>query len=285
MEILLTERGARENIFSESAEVFFLDEGRDRDWDGPVEVANGEGRGPALLLCEHASNHIPARYKGLGLGPDDRTSHAAWDPGARDLALKLSAALDSPLIAARVSRLVYDCNRPPEAESATPVQSETIEVPGNRDIGAIERAERVATIYEPFCAQVDAILAARRAVGLATALITVHSFTPVWYGEPRKVEIGILHDDDSRLADAMLAAAAAIAPRRVERNSPYGPADGVTHSLRLHGLGNGLANVMIEVRNDLLRTGEDRQKMSEELLTLLRPALAAVADEPAKAVG
>ena len=244
--------------------------------DGPVEVVNGAGEGPVLFLCEHASNHIPDRYAGLGLRPEDRASHAAWDPGARDLAVRLAAALDSPLIAARISRLVYDCNRPPEVESATPERSETIEVPGNRGLDAAARAKRARQIYAPFCARVDATLAQRRAAGLASVLVTVHSFTPVWHGQPRAVEIGILHDDDTRLADAMLAVAGTIAPRRVERNRPYGPEDGVTHSLRLHGIGNGLANVMIEVRNDLLRTEEERQRIAEELLALLGPALAAL---------
>ena len=74
---------------------------------GAVEIVNRDGAGPVLLLCEHASRHIPQRYGGLGLDADAARSHAAWDPGARDLALELSQALDAPLVAARVSRLVY----------------------------------------------------------------------------------------------------------------------------------------------------------------------------------
>jgi predicted N-formylglutamate amidohydrolase len=220
------------------------------------EVFNGTGRGGALILCEHASHRIPHRYGDLGLAEADRQSHAAWDPGALALAKALSDALESPLIASRISRLVYDCNRPPEAASAMPAKSELIEVPGNVDLTD-----------------------ARSAEGLPTALITIHSFTPVYYGTPRAVEIGILHDSDSRLADAMLAQAPALSQRRVERNEPYGPADGVTHSLRIHGLENGLANVMIEVRNDLLRTAQEEAQMADELLTLLRPALAALQTE------
>ena len=42
------------------------------------------------------------------------------------------------------------------------------------------------------------------------AVVTVHSFTPVHFGEPRAVELGILHDEDSRLADGMLARAGAL---------------------------------------------------------------------------
>ena len=38
------------------------------DMDPPaVETVNAEGKSPYMLLCEHASNYIPSRYKGLGL--------------------------------------------------------------------------------------------------------------------------------------------------------------------------------------------------------------------------
>ncbi|WP_027256331.1 N-formylglutamate amidohydrolase [Leisingera aquimarina] len=244
-----------------------------------VEVVNRKGTSPVLLLCEHASSNIPARYSGLGLRDEDRLSHAAWDPGARAIALHMSKALNAPLVASTVSRLVYDCNRPPEAASAMPEKSELVEVPGNKDLTAAQRQERADTVYAPFCGTVTEIIKARKDAGLQTVLVTMHSFTPVYFGETRAVEIGILHDTDSHLADAMLAAATALPHRRVERNEPYGPADGVTHSLKIHGLAHGLANVMIEIRNDLVTTPQEEEAMAEEMLTLLRPALAALAAE------
>lgn len=241
-----------------------------------MEVVNGDGAGQVLLLCEHASSHIPDRYQGLGLHEDHRLSHAAWDPGARAVALHLSRALDAPLVAGRVSRLVYDCNRPPEAPSAMPEKSELIEVPGNRSLTAAQRQERVDTVYAPFCTAVTALIEARKAAGQQTVLVTMHSFTKQYFGQDRAVEIGILHDDNSRLADAMLASAPALPHRRIERNEPYGPQDGVTHSLQLHGIAHGLDNVMIEIRNDLLTTPADEEALADEMLTLLRPALAAL---------
>ena len=60
------------------------------------------------------------------------------------------------------------------------------------------------------------------------------------------------------------------------RNAPYGPQDGVTHTLRRHGLANGLPNVMLEVRRDLLGDAEAQAQIAREILTLLRPALAAL---------
>lgn len=241
-----------------------------------VEVIDAQATGPALILCEHASNFIPARYQGLGLSAEAQQSHAAWDPGARAVALTLAKALNAPMVAAKVSRLVYDCNRPPEAASAMPDRSELIEVPGNRNLTEAERADRAAQVYTPFCSAVGQVIAARKAAGLTTALITIHSFTPVWFGTPRACEIGILHDSDTRLADAMLAEAHRLPHRMIRRNVPYGPEDGVTHSLKLHGLAHDLPNVMIEIRNDLLHDIAAEARMADEMLTLLRPALSAL---------
>lgn len=239
-----------------------------------AEVIGAGAPGAALILCEHASHAIPARYDGLGLEAQSALSHAAWDPGARDLALYLREALNGTLIACTVSRLVYDCNRPPEAPSAMPPQSELIEIPGNANLTPDARAERTEAVYRPFCAAVSRAIEARLATAQPTALITVHSFTPVYYGAQRSTEIGLLHDRDTAMVDAMLKAAEMRPARVVERNRPYGPEDGVTHSLKLHALPHKIPNVMIEVRNDLLRTPEDIARIGDELLAMIEPALA-----------
>ncbi|MCL6709209.1 hypothetical protein M8R20_19670, partial [Pseudomonas sp. R2.Fl] len=75
-------------------------------------------------------------------------------------------------------------------------------------------------------------------------------------------------------ADAMLAKAQENKNYRIERNEPYGPADGVTHTLILHGLANRLLNVMIEVRNDLIKDEIGQRVMAEFLMGLLRDCLA-----------
>lgn len=235
-----------------------------------VEILNPDGRGRVVVICEHATHYIPSEYNGLGLSEQDRKSHAAWDPGARDVSLLLSAALDAPMISSTVSRLVYDCNRPPEAPCAMPEKSERIDVPGNIGLSQTDRDARTHAIYDPFCAAVSKVLDAR---GPDTIIVTMHSFTPIYHGKPRVVELGLLHDDDSRLVDAMLSYADTLPHRRIERNAPYGPEDGVTHSLKIHAQSRGLANVMVEVRNDLLKTEKGIATMAQELLILLRAAL------------
>lgn len=238
-----------------------------------VEVSNPNGLGPVVILCEHASHHIPARYAGLGLSDAVRTSHAAWDPGALAVSRILSDALDAPLVAGKVSRLVYDCNRPPEAPGAMAEKSEIYEIPGNRGLSAAQKAERVEHVYAPFCAAVSEVLDRRAVNAQPTAVVTIHSFTPVYLGVSREVELGILHDSDQELADAMLMQAEKVQQLNIQRNQPYGPEDGVTHSLKIHAIERGLPNVMIEFRNDLVETADQVQSMAQDVLNLLRPAL------------
>ncbi len=243
--------------------------------DGPVQIVNATGPAAAVLVCEHASHDIPAVYNGLGLAEADRRSHAAWDPGAMAVAEGISARLNAPLVASRVSRLVYDCNRPPEAPDAMPAKSERIEVPGNRDLSVAERHARVAAIYTPFADTLTKTIAAKP----APVIVTIHSFTPIYKGQPRAVEIGILHDSDSRLADTMLQTASDYCDNLVERNAPYGPEDGVTHTLRAHALPHGHLNVMIEIRNDLIATPQQQTDMAALLSDWLTGAIAIAEDK------
>jgi predicted N-formylglutamate amidohydrolase len=86
---------------------------------------------------------------------------------------------------------------------------------------------------------------------------------------------GILHDDDPRLADAMLSAASAAGlDDGVRRNYPYGPQDGVTHTLKKHGLTRQIANVMLEIRNDLISDADGQAEWAERIAGLLKAALA-----------
>lgn len=245
-----------------------------------VEVVNACGAGDVVLVCEHAAHAIPAEFGHLGLPPALRRSHIAWDPGAREVALHLSRALEAPLVAARISRLVYDCNRPPEAPSAIAARSEHYAVPGNAALGPAARRERVERVYRPFHEAVRDLLDRRAEGRRRTALVTVHSFTPVYLGHTRTVEIGILHDADARLADALIEACRGAGLSGVCRNAPYGPQDGVTHTLRTHALPRGLLNAMIEIRSDLIADREGIALWGGRLATALRAAVPA-AGEPA----
>lgn len=240
------------------------------------EKINENGTSPLLLVCEHASRHIPKYFNGLGLGEDVKKSHVAWDPGALDLAKCLSEAFDATLIKSNISRLVYDCNRPQNDASAMPKRSEIFDIPGNADISDSEILTRTEQIYNPFYTALGQTIAKKQSNDNISSLVTIHSFTPVYFGEKRDVEIGILHSSDSRLADEMLLVAPELSDLQIERNQPYGPEDGVAHTLEAHGLKNNLANVMIEVRNDLLANQAGVKKICGLLVSMISRAEAKI---------
>jgi predicted N-formylglutamate amidohydrolase len=265
--ILLTESDLRKTFVKtggEMATIALQD-------DDVVEVVNAAGRSRVVLVCEHASCFIPDHLDHLGLGAADRASHAAWDPGARALAQLLSKSLNARLVASRISRLVYDCNRPPEAPDAMPERSEVIDVPGNRGLTMEERRRRAAVYYEPFRDTLSQVLNATE----NPIIVTLHSFTPIYHGQRRAVEIGVLHDRDTRLADAMLAQVGDL-PFDVQRNAPYGPENGVTHTLITHALPAGHLNVMLEVRNDLIATPSQQAEMAKGIRAWLDRSFAAL---------
>lgn len=238
-----------------------------------AEVVNAAAGGRLVLASEHASNCIPAKFDGLGLDADARQSHIAWDPGAEPLARAMSDILAAPLVLSCVSRLVYDCNRALSHPGATAETSELYAIPGNADLSDAEREARKRDYYDPFRALLAQTL---RRAGPDAVLVTVHTFIPVYFHTPRAVEIGLLHDADSRLADRMLASAADHSNHLVRRNEPYSPKDGVTHTLKEHAIPNGLANVMVEVRNDLVASAEARDCMAHMLCAWLGEAITAL---------
>jgi predicted N-formylglutamate amidohydrolase len=153
-----------------------------------------------------------------------------------------------------------------------PEKSEVLAISGNAGLDQAARNARTEALYLPFREKLSRLVKDRMAEGRAPVIVTMHSFTPVYFGKQRAVEIGVLHDADARLADAMLTAGTG-GLYNIRRNEPYGPEDGVTHTLKEHGLSNGLLNVMIEVRNDLIRDEVDQRVVADYLTGLLIESL------------
>jgi predicted N-formylglutamate amidohydrolase len=235
---------------------------------GPAVIEHAGRSGAFVILVDHASNHVPAAYAGLGLGTADLERHIAWDPGALPVARSLADALDAPLVRATRSRLLIDLNRDPSAPDSICTVSETTPIPGNRDLGEMERARRVRDIYEPYHGAVADLVRSRIEAGVPTALVALHSFNPVYRGITRPWPVGILFDEDRRLADPLLAGLRAQG-LLVGENEPYGPWDRVYHTLERHGRSRGLPVVMIELRNDEIGDPAAQQIWADRLSAIL----------------
>lgn len=242
--------------------------------EGAVVIEGDAAASPFVLVCEHAANAFPARWGDLGLSPAARAAHIAWDPGALGLARGLARRLGAVLVRATTSRLIYDLNRPPQSQGAMAARSEIYAIPGNENLSPTARLDRTRVLYLPFHAALRGLLAERLAQGQSPVVITIHSFTPLWHGQPRAVEFGIIHDADPALAEAIFDEARAQTTLDVRLNEPYSAADEVTHTLALQATPMGLRNAMLEIRNDLIADTSAQEAMAERLAPVLLVALA-----------
>lgn len=219
----------------------------------PVEVVRGDGPSPVVLLCEHASNAIPAEYNNLGLEARHLARHIAYDVGAAPLARLLSEALDAPLFLSGYSRLLLDLNRPPGSATSIPVRSEDTDIPGNLGVTAEERARREAWLFAPYAGAVAAHLDARAREGRPAVVVGVHSFTPVFLGVARPWEAGFLYGRARAFGRDLIAALRGAEPSlTVGDNEPYKVGGETDYTVPVHGDARGLPAALIEVRQDLL---------------------------------
>jgi predicted N-formylglutamate amidohydrolase len=218
----------------------------------PVHEYNEAGRSPFLLTCDHYGRLIPRGLGELGLPAAELTRHIAWDIGIGGVAERLSNDLDAHLVAQRYSRLVIDCNRPPGAASSIPRISEATPIPGNEGLAREAAEVRRAQIFDPYHRRIDEIIDARRHAELATVLVSLHSFTPVYAGIARPWHIGTLYHRDTALPPLLLKALRAEGDLVVGDNEPYAVSDATDYTIPVHGEMRGLMNTGIEIRQDLI---------------------------------
>lgn len=217
----------------------------------PVLTINPAGQSPFVLVCDHASNRIPAPYGNLGLKPHQRLTHIAWDLGALAVSLQLADILDAPLVQSTVSRLVIDCNRGPRAVDLIPVVSERTDIPANVGLPDAERAARLAAYHAPFHAAIDAVLGRRLQEGREAILVAIHSFTPTYRDVPRPWPVGLIPGVEEGLTRALQSALVAEGPElNIGWNEPYAARKEVTYTVEEHGDRHGLPTTMIEIRHD-----------------------------------
>lgn len=206
-----------------------------------------DGAAPVLLLCDHASNHVPADLD-LSIAPDLLDRHIAIDIGAGPLTLATAASLGAPAVLGTVSRLVIDLHREPDHPGLIPIESDGHPIAGN--VGA-DRHARIARFYAPYHRAIrDAVT--RYRPGL---IVAVHSFTPrLETGEAsdRPWHVGILSNRDRRAADSAIASLTARNTLIVGDNAPYSGRQ-LNLTLNRHAEARGIPSFSIEVRNDLIR--------------------------------
>jgi predicted N-formylglutamate amidohydrolase len=237
----------------------------------PVEMIEGEASSGVLLICDHASNGMPAAYQGLGLSGTDLARHIAWDIGAAEVTRHLAAKLSAPAVLSRFSRLLIDPNRGLDDPTLVMRLSDGRIIPGNARADADEVAKRCKFYWQPYRRAIGAKIEAMAAQGRIPAIVSIHSFTPAWKGIERPWQAGILWDSDARLAGPLIEALRAKG-LQVGDNEPYdGALKGDT--LDAEVTRRGLAGCLVEIRQDLIATRPKAIAWAELLFEILTPIL------------
>lgn len=239
-----------------------------------MHEVNAAGTSPFLLTADHYERELPRALGDLGVAESELVRHIAWDIGIAGVAERLATMLDAHLVAQRYSRLVIDCNRPPAAASSISVISEATAIPGNENLSAAAREMRRREIFDPYHGRIGAAIDARvRAGGRAgepTVLVALHSFTPVYHGDPRPWHIGTLYHRDTVLPRLMLQHLRKESDLVVGDNQPYAVSDTTDYTIPVHGEARGLINTGIEIRQDLITDETGQQQWAERLARILR---------------
>jgi predicted N-formylglutamate amidohydrolase len=217
----------------------------------PAPLIRRAGASGWLVTVEHAGTAVPRTLGDLGLPPGEIDRHIGWDPGALALGQALAERLDATLLAQPYSRLVIDCNRPWGAPDLAPPVSDGTAVPANEDLSEADLRRRWDAIHAPFHAAVA------EAAATARGLLSVHSYDPQRRsdGAVRPWPVGLLWRQPNPLADGLaraLAREATALPLGI--NQPYEIEDASDYTIPVHAEPRRLPHVLIEVRNDHLRT-------------------------------
>ena len=223
-----------------------------------------------LVICDHASNSIPSEYKNLGLSNKDYESHRSFDLGASDVAIELSKLLDCNLVMANFSRLLIDPNRGKDDPTLIPKLSEGKIIKGNINISMseddMERSERILRFYLPYHKQINRFINKSLDNERIPKILSIHSFTPIWKGKKREIDVGVLWDKDDRLSKIFLNSLKNI---KLGDNKPYSGRL-KNDTLYKHATSHGIPHVLIEIRQDLLKKEKDKLKWAKKIHNVLK---------------
>jgi predicted N-formylglutamate amidohydrolase len=245
----------------------------DPDEPPAFQFLPSEGSSPFVFIGDHAGRRLPRRLGDLGVSESDLASHIAWDIGIRGVAERLARTLGAYLAVQNYSRLSIDCNRPLDASDSIVTRSAGVDIPGNVGLSAEAREQRIAEIFRPYHAAIEAELECRARVGRSTVLVAMHSFTPVYMGRPRPWHVGVLFNRDARLARVLLERLARDPSLVVGENQPYAVSDVSDYSIVTYGERRGLPHVEIEIRQDLIADADAQRVWAERLARLLLESL------------
>lgn len=236
----------------------------------PFETIGGDFSQGMLLIADHASRAVPQPYGTLGLAPHIFERHIAYDIGVEMLTRALAEKLKAPAVLGGFSRLLIDPNRGEDDPTLIMQLSDGAVITGNYPMTLQERENRLNAFYRPYHQAVDAACnIVSQTSGHAPFVVSVHSYTPVWKTTPRPWQVALLWDKDDRAITPLLSMLRKDGTLFVGDNEPY---DGALRNDTLfrHCTAKGYANVLIEVRQDLISTPAGVAEWADRLAPMLK---------------
>ncbi len=232
--------------------------------------------GGILVVCDHASNHVPEE---IDLGIDRRlfSRHIAYDIGVTGVATFLVELSGCAAFLATNSRLVVDLNRYPDDVSAIPLKSDGIEIPGNL-LDAAGRQARLDRYFHPYHVKLEEVVHHYP----PALILSIHSFTPRLESDPlghRPWEVGILYNE--------FEAASNLAIERLEGEGlivgdqlPYS-GKLLNATMNRHAEANEIPYVGVEIRQDLVETSATQERFAAILAEMAQYIVEKLASEDA----
>lgn len=239
-----------------------------------IEIINGNGSFPCLIVCDHASAHIPPALSGLGLAPGCDTLHIALDLGIEPVVRMLAAALDAPAVLTGQSRLVLDTNRWIADSQSIPESSDGVLIPGNIGLSETDRMDRQERYFWPFHGAVAEQWAALRARHANPGFFALHSCTrQLALGSMRTMDGGTIWHEDSGFARMLAQSLSDQFGLTIADNAPYSGIGGGSFTLDYHCWSSGKPACGFEIVNDLIAEVAGQRQWAGYLAAGLRAAL------------
>jgi predicted N-formylglutamate amidohydrolase len=235
----------------------------------PVLEESVDGPSSYLLVCDHFDRLIPRALGDLGMPSSELDRHIAYDIGIAGVARHLSKSLGAHLVAQRYSRLVIDCNRPPDTDSSIPTLSEATAIPGNDNLSSEAKMDRRQALFDPYHQAIADTIDRRDRAGRKTVLISLHSFTPFYMGIARPWHVGALYNRDNRISKLMIELLRREPSLVVGDNEPYSVDDMTDYTIPMHAERRSLLHTGVEIRQDLIADEIQQRQWADRLSRML----------------
>ncbi len=220
-----------------------------------------------LFIADHASNYIPSSLENLGLRESQLNSHIAYDLGVKELCINLSNLFNSKYIIGDYSRLIIDLNRDISDPTLIPEIVDRKIIAKNLSLSNYVKRKRISEIYDKYHYKIKTAIKNNNII----ALISLHSFNPVFKKKKRNIHFGILSNKDRRLSNYIITE---MKRRKIKvgDNEPY-EGNLIGDTMYKHGLQNKLHHTLIEVRNDLLSSPTKIHRVSVLLKKIINNSI------------